>query len=43
MVVGLNEMSNNVNQEMQDVGSAFSQVNQHYLSSYAQQSGKATE
>lgn len=30
MIVGLSEISNNVNQELEDVGSAFGAINQSY-------------
>ncbi len=30
MLVGLSEVSNNINQELEDVGSAFASVNQGY-------------
>ena len=30
MIVGLSEVANNVNQELEDVGSAFSSINQTY-------------
>jgi len=38
MVVGLSELSYNVNQELEDVGSAFGSINQSYC--YSMPSGK---
>ncbi|MFH1303534.1 MAG: branched-chain amino acid aminotransferase [Planctomycetota bacterium] len=35
MIVGLSEVANNVNQELEDVGSAFSSINQSYKLSYS--------
>lgn len=43
MIVGLSEVANNVNQELEDVGSAFSAIDQSYMLSYAHGHKACTE
>ncbi|MCA9015019.1 MAG: branched-chain amino acid aminotransferase [Planctomycetaceae bacterium] len=43
MIVGLSEVANNVNQELEDVGSAFSCIDQSYMLSYSHGHKACTE
>ncbi|QDV48249.1 Flp family type IVb pilin [Gimesia fumaroli] len=43
MIVGLSEVANNINQELEDVGSAFSSIDQSYQLSYAHGHKACTE